>query len=100
MSADIQKKLLDAAETAKGDAEGFDFTTLWRVIEEVFADGGVTQDDFQPILIFAEQLFDAYVVPYDIPYLGKRVESLVEESVLRPLIRVGLEKLFDAYFGE
>jgi len=39
-------------------------------------------------------------VPYDIPYLGKRVESLVEESVLRPLIRVGLEKLFDAYFGE
>jgi len=95
--SEIKEALVAKANELKGDNAGFSIEGLWNVVESVLRDGKLTQNDFEPVVQFAEELFDDFVVPYDIPYLGKRVESLIEEKVLRPLIRVGIQKLFDAY---
>jgi hypothetical protein len=96
----IKAKLDEAAKTVQGDGTGFSFESLWTVIESVLQDGQVTADDFQPILLYAEELFDEFVVPYNIPKVPAFLESIIEKRVLRPMIRIGLELLFDTYFKE
>jgi len=100
MAENIKEALSAKADELKGDDSGFSFEGLWNVIETVLRDGAVTQADFEPVVGFAEQLFDDYVVPFDIPGLGKWAESIVEQRVLRPSIRVGLKVLFDNYVPE
>jgi len=100
MPDDIKAALSAKAEELKGDDAGFSIEGLWNVIEAVLHDGKLTQGDFEPVAQFAEEMFDTYVVPYDIPKVNRIVESIIEQRILRPGIRIGLKVLFENYVSD
>lgn len=73
-----------------------DFRALLDIVVGVLADGKLTQDDFEPVVDYVEELFDKHVRPYDIPGIGPIAEAFVDDTARR-LIRPALQMLFDKF---
>lgn len=99
MSQAVNAAIADAlkAKTGSGvDVQYIDFRTLMDVVASVLADGKLSEDDFEPVASYVEQLFDEHVQPYDIPNIGPIAEAFVDQ-MLRRLIRPALQLLFDRF---
>ncbi len=99
MSQEVKTAIAKALVNRTGegaDVQYIDFRALMDVVASVFADGSVTEDDFEPIAEYVEQLFDEHVEPFDIPNIGPLAETFVDQ-MLRRLIRPALQLLFDRF---
>lgn len=67
-----------------------DFRTLFDVVIKVFQDGKVTQADTPHVVRLVEELFDDYVVPWDIPGIPDLYEAFFE-AALRKQIAPAIE---------
>jgi hypothetical protein len=97
--ADVQqvKNEIDAGISARVTLSSahpyLDFRALLDIVVGVLADGKLTQEDFEPVADYVEELFDKHVRPYDIPGIGPVAEAFVDDTARR-LIRPALAMLF------
>lgn len=95
---DVRAAIKERVE-ARTAGKPFDFRALLDVIAEVLKDGRVTQADYPAVADYAEELFEEYVRPYDIPGVGPVVERFVDDALKR-MIRPALKILFDRFVGQ
>ena len=71
--------------SAKTAGEPVDFKTYLGLLLDIFKDNEVTVNDKDEVTAIAQDLFDRFVVPFDVPYIPEWVETIIEK-LLRGLI--------------
>lgn len=98
LKAAIESKINGVRDNFTGEAmgaAGIPFHLLLDAIGQVFEDRKITREDEPAVVEVAYELFDTYVVPFDIPYLPNIVVEPLVEKVLRALIPFAIGRLFD-----
>lgn len=77
MRIEVRQQLDDAfAEQRPMAFDGF-----VNLLATVFRDGSIKRDDLPAIKIYADDLFELYVRPYDIPVISGVVEPFVDDAM-------------------
>lgn len=71
----------------------FDFKSLISLITKMFTGGQLSGLDVDSVKKLAHELYDKYVVPYDIPYIPESLEPMVDD-LLKSSIDAIIDKLF------
>lgn len=81
--------------TAVGAKRALSFQNFLALIARGLSATGIDQSAFEPAVAAAEQLFDQFVAPFDIPGVPNFLEPMVDAQLKR-MIRPILKAFFDA----
>lgn len=79
-------------------AEAITFDSLLDAVAEVLKDGKIDAADKPIVVKLAEEAFESYVRPFDIPGIPNLLENYVDD-ILKGLIKPAVEQLFGRFVG-
>lgn len=88
--------LAQVKERLAAGTENLEWRSFLDALAAVFKDGKLTQSDYEPMVKLAEEIFDEYVVGFDIPGIPNLVEPFIE-NIMREGIRPVVKALFDRF---
>jgi hypothetical protein len=93
--ADAEAIKLFGGKGGDKKSQSFDFKSLIGLIAKMFSGGQLAGLDVEAVKKLAHELYDKYVVPFDIPYIPESLEPTIDE-----LLKSSLDAIIDKLFAK